>query len=353
MRKFILFICVLLFCLSLSGCGKSLDERVAQKKESVEVGTQINLVDLFECEEGVSVGVKNANSFDANKVGSYSIDLTIMDGKEEVDKSFIVKVTDGVAPEITAEEKVVLYEKDSFDPNTYASATDNSQENIALEVIENNVNMKKAGEYAIKYQAKDSSGNTSTKDMKVVVKKVYSFSERKKLVKKIIEDGKYNSLKMGSNNDSKDLWVEFKKSNFSTVTKGLSFHYISPYLNLEQEKKKLKPILYVNVAEVNENNFLVPKSIYISSDKGEIGTDNGNLLDTRYINAYIGGFYSYLSYYDSKEKNLDKLIDILSGDYLKFKVYTDKKNFSYKCKKKEINMMKELMGFYNDLKAYL
>lgn len=350
MRKIFLFVFVLLVCISLSACGKSLDERVTQKKESVEVGAQVNLVDLFECEEGVSVGVKNANSFDVNKVGSYSIDMTIMDKKEEVDKSFIIKVTDEKAPEITAKEEVVLYEKDKFDPMTYASVTDNSKENVALEVAENNVDVKKAGEYSIKYQAKDSSGNTAEKTMKVVVKKVYSFSERKKLAKKIIKDGKYKHLTIDEDKNKKLIWVnaplfkETKKTNFAYV--------FLPYLVIANENKKIETSLYVHVEEVDSKNYLSPKSMYIRSDKGTISTD----VNSVYFDYDYGYDYEYttkIDFYYSNTKDLDKLYNMINGDYLKFKVYTDKKNFSYKCKKKEINTMKELMGFYNDIKAYL
>ena len=349
MKKIILFICVL-FCLSLSGCGKSLDEQVTLKKESVEVGTQVNLVDLFECEDGISVGVKNANSFDADKVGSYSIDLTIMDGEEEVDKTFIIKVTDETAPEITSEEEIVLYENDSIDPMKYAAATDNSKEDIALEVVENNVDTKNAGEYVIKYQAKDSSGNTSEKEVKVVVKKVYSFSERKQLAKQIIKDGKYKHLTIDVEKNKKLVWVNIP--NFNVTSKNDYGYGFMPYLVITHENKKIETRLYVCVVELDSKYYLSPKSMYIRSNKGTINTgDNSVNFDFDIGNSYK--YTSYIDFYYSNTKDLDKLSDMVNGDYLEFKVYTDKRDFNYKCKKKEIDGMKELMKFYNDLKSYL
>ena len=352
MRKIFLFVFVLLVCISLSACGKSLDERVTQKKESVEVGAQVNLVDLFECEEGVSVGVKNANSFDVNKVGSYSIDMTIMDEKEEVDKSFIIKVTDEKAPEITAKEEVVLYEKDKFDPMTYASVTDNSKENVALEVAENNVDVKKAGEYSIKYQAKDSSGNTAEKTMKVVVKKVYSFSERKKLAKKIIKDGKYKHLLVEADNNKKFVWISLRNDNFGYVEKSKYLYFFDPSISLIQDGKKINAVFYVNFVEADQDEYLSPQNIYIRSDKGTVNTDKCTVY-REYHYEYVDPYNSFLSYYFSKDKDLDKINNILDGDYLKFAFYTDKKIFNYKCKNKEIKELKELFRFYNDLKAYL
>lgn len=343
---------VLSMCMFLGGCSKSLDERVTQKQDKIEIGTQTNLTELFECEDGVNIGIKNAGSFSVDKVGSYSVDFTITDGNEQVDKSFIFIVKDEKAPEITIKDKVVLYEKDKFDPQKYASVVDNSKEDIKLEIAENNVDVNKAGEYQVKYQAKDSSGNKSEKDMKVTVKKVYSFSERKGIVKKLLKDKKYKNLKMSTDNNKKLVWINLKGSVFRSVEKGNYYYIIDPYLVFDRVGKKLRTSLYVNIWEQDKEDYVSPKSLYIRSNKGTISTSSCT-VNLDFELDYVYSNFSNINYYFTKSSDLDKLYStILNGTNLKFTAYTDKYTFHYKCKKKEIEGMQTLLGFYNDLKSY-
>ena len=353
MKKISVLFVALLICFSLSSCGKSLEEKVTQKQTKVEIGTQVNLVDLFDCEEGVSIAVKNIGSFDTSKVGTYSVGFTITEGDEQLDKSFAVKVTDEKAPDIEAEEEIILYQGDKFDPENHATVSDNSNEEIVLEVVENNVNLNKAGEYAVKYQAKDSSGNKSEKDTKVIVKKVYSFAERKNIVKDLLKNKAYKNLEYTSDNNKKIVWIDFKKNVFSSVEKGNYYYYLKPYLVVTREGKKLNTKLYVNVFAQDKEKYLSPKSLYIRSSKGTVSTDQYTVdLDFEY--DYLYSNFSDMTYYFNDEKKLDKLHnEVINGSDVKFTTYTDEYTFQYKCNAKEIKGMKTMLSFYNDLKAYI
>lgn len=104
----------------------------------------------YVCEEGVQLGFKNADSFNPQKEGSYSLDATISADSKQVDTSYIVDVYDDVVPEINAED-IVIYENDEYDLLKDVTVTDNSGEKIEATVSEQNVDNKKAGEYSVKY----------------------------------------------------------------------------------------------------------------------------------------------------------------------------------------------------------
>lgn len=88
--------------ISLTGCSEDLTEKVKQTETRIQVGTDINLNSLFECEEGIKLGFKNADSFNSQKAGSYSLDATISADDKQVDTSYLVDVYDDIAPEINA-----------------------------------------------------------------------------------------------------------------------------------------------------------------------------------------------------------------------------------------------------------
>lgn len=334
--------------ISLTGCSGDLTEKVKQKQTRIQVGTNINLNDLFECEEGVQLGFKNADSFNSQKVGSYSLDTTISADNNQVDATYLVDVYDDIAPEINAED-IVIYENDEFDLLKDVTVTDNSGENIEATVSEQNVDNKKAGEYSVKYLASDSSGNQGEKQVKVTVKQKWTFSNLKKTAKQIVKDKKLDNLLVRSNSDKKTVWVESKKF-FDITEKKDAFYYMIPGWALIIEDNEISNGLLVNSYITDLNDYHTPEQLYIKSNKGKIVSDSSNYDLSYDIKNGIGLYTSFLQFLFTDEEKLQNSIDIFQGDKILFNIYTDdNKSYSYKISNKERKTINQLIEFYNEL----
>lgn len=334
--------------ISLTGCSGDLTEKVKQKQTRIQVGTNINLNDLFECEEGVQLGFKNADSFNSQKVGSYSLEATISADSKQADTSYIVDVYDDVVPEINAED-IVIYEDDEYDLLKDVTVTDNSGEKIEATVSEQNVDNKKAGEYSVKYLASDSSGNQGEKQIKVTVKQKWTFSKLKKTAKQIVKDKKLDKLTVKANSDKETVWVESK--NFFDITeKKDAFYYMIAGWAIVVEDNKLSNGLLVNSFITDLNDYHTPEKLYIKSNKGEIISDSSTYnLDPEIKNG-VALYTSFLQFLFTDEEKLKKSMDIFQGDKILFNIYTnDNNNYSYKVSKKYRKTFDQLVEFYNEL----
>ncbi len=334
--------------ISLTGCSGDLTEKVKQKQTRIQVGTNINLNDLFECEEGVQLGFKNADSFNSQKVGSYSLDATISADSKQADTSYIVDVYDDVVPEINAED-IVIYENDEYDLLKDVTVTDNSGEEIEATVSEQNVDNKKAGEYSVKYLASDSSGNQGEKQIKVTVKQKWTFSKLKKTAKQIVKDKKLDKLTVKANSDKETVWVESK--NFFDITeKKDAFYYMIAGWAIVVEDNKLSNGLLVNSFITDLNDYHTPEKLYIKSNKGKIISDSSTYnLDPEIKNG-VSLYTSFLQFLFTDEEKLKKSMDIFQGDKILFNIYTnDNNNYSYKVSKKYRKTFDQLVEFYNEL----
>jgi len=108
---------------------------------------------------------------DTSKLGEVEIEYTI---KNYFDKektiSTTIKVIDNIPPEIENKEKLTTTEGKEIDLLKDVKVTDNSKEEIKAS-IEGEYDFKVPKEYELKYVAKDSSGNETKKDFKLVVNK--------------------------------------------------------------------------------------------------------------------------------------------------------------------------------------
>lgn len=84
-----------------------------------------------------------------------------------------IKVGKNTAPTISAGD-VTLNVGDKFDPLKDIKAIDNEDGDITswIKVIENSVDLNKAGDYKVIYEVKDSQGETTTLEVKVTVNAV-------------------------------------------------------------------------------------------------------------------------------------------------------------------------------------
>ncbi|MFO7196588.1 MucBP domain-containing protein [Enterococcus faecium] len=109
---------------------------------------------------------------DKMETGEYQIKYRVTDSKgatsETIERLTVAQV---FAPEIIANDTTLIAENKDFNPLTdlNVSVTDSLDDNPTLEVIENNVNLKKEGEYQVKYRATNKFGKVSEKEVTVKV----------------------------------------------------------------------------------------------------------------------------------------------------------------------------------------
>ena len=121
--------------------------------------------------------VDESGNIVAKAVGTVEIKVTTVDGefssicKLEVKEEVNTKPEENLAPVINAND-VELNVGDEFDPKKNVTAIDNEDGDLtsSIEVVENTVNTKKAGNYKVVYSVTDSNGLTTTKEIKVIVK---------------------------------------------------------------------------------------------------------------------------------------------------------------------------------------
>lgn len=125
-----------------------------------------NVVDATQ----TTIKFKEEYSFDTE--GDYEFIIVVTDeANNSTEKPVKVKIyKDDEAPVIKGDKEITKYQGATFDPMESMSITDNRDANAKLEVISNNVDMKKVGTYKVEYEAKDRSGNKSTFTKTVTVK---------------------------------------------------------------------------------------------------------------------------------------------------------------------------------------
>ena len=122
----------------------------------------------------VSKRVKVTNNIDYKKVGTYEIRYRLVMKELNIDKTIIrkVNVVDKVPPELTINSDSEVYANlnETYAEPTY-TALDNYDGDITDKVeIENNLDLSKEGEYLETFKVKDSSGNETTKEVKITVR---------------------------------------------------------------------------------------------------------------------------------------------------------------------------------------
>ncbi|WP_066893677.1 immunoglobulin-like domain-containing protein [Clostridium nigeriense] len=142
-------------------------DRVIQLGEKFE---PLNGVSATDAEDGeintINIVINEVNE---NIAGKYKVTYSVTDsvGASTI-KTINVIVND--PPKINAEDKIIKVGSE-FNPLSGVSASDKEDGNITkIEVLENNVDTSKEGEYKVKYSVVDSLGGKTTKTITIYVK---------------------------------------------------------------------------------------------------------------------------------------------------------------------------------------
>ena len=196
MKKCVLMAMFMACAIGLTACG-SISDKVTQKSDTIEVGESFDLNSFFEVDEGIFISLKDT-SIDMSAIGSHSIDLIISDGKKEEEKTFTINVVDTQAPVINTRD-IAIYIGSEFNTEEFATASDNSGENISVTVRSNDVDISTSGRYSITYAATDSSGNSSEKVAIVEVMSLDSPEDVMDIVDQYLTDEGLSDFKYNKN----------------------------------------------------------------------------------------------------------------------------------------------------------
>ena len=151
---------------------------ITATNRSIVQGTKFNPKDQVSATDQEDGNITNkieviTNTVDIDKVGDYEVTYQVTDAHGvTTTKTIIVTVTENQKPVINATDKEVKQGK-TLNELQDVTATDVEDGNLTdkIEVIENTVNTKVAGEYKITYKVVDSYNQTTTKTIKVTVLK--------------------------------------------------------------------------------------------------------------------------------------------------------------------------------------
>ncbi len=174
----IVFILLSCYLLSIQGVNNDTDlALIGEEDITLEVGNEyIEEGIIAKCNnKDVSNKVKMISDLDVNKTGNYKIEYNLKNAFFHIDKTIYrnINVKDTTAPNLTvnSDKEKAIYVGDKFAVPTY-TAIDNYDGDITSNVkVESNVDTSKIGTYKVNYSITDSSGNKSTEEITVKVKK--------------------------------------------------------------------------------------------------------------------------------------------------------------------------------------
>ena len=139
---------------------------VVKENPTVEMGSSAKASQFIE--EIKRGTLKIDQDIDTGRLGTTKVEVTVDQDGNEKTFNFDVEVVDTTPPVIEIGDSFSIIKGGAIDLASQAVVKDNSQEKIAAEVA-GNLDTQKEGTYQVTISAKDSSGNTSNKEVAVTV----------------------------------------------------------------------------------------------------------------------------------------------------------------------------------------
>lgn len=145
---------------------------VKTKEVTLHIGDEFHIEDAIESIEDATkttIRLKMEETFD--QVETKHVILVIRDeGGNETEVEAIIHVLEkDTTPPVISANDITLHVGDSFDPISFASAQDEQDGDVVVEVSANNVDTTTPGSYSITYTAKDKHNNIAEKTIIVQV----------------------------------------------------------------------------------------------------------------------------------------------------------------------------------------
>jgi len=215
----------------------------------VEINSEVNLLSFV---DEVLYGeiVSEDSKVDTSKLGNIELEILLKNEEEEEEKyTFSINVIDTEKPVIKAKNEFTTYVGKSINMLDGVSATDNSLEDIKVE-IKGSYDFDNVGEYKLSYVAKDSSGNEATTSFVLKVLRDpnnYTFTTSKGYSGKVVNGVTYidgvlvvnktydlpSSYGSGLTSETKKA---FDKMNADASSLGLNLYISSGYRSYSNQK---------------------------------------------------------------------------------------------------------------------
>lgn len=135
----------------------------------IEVYSELTNLDLIEKIDNGEITSKKVD-IDTNSLGKKEIKITYLNElNEEKEYSFIINIVDSEKPIIEFNNEITTTEGQSINLLKGVNVKDNYTKDIKVS-LSGDYDFNKAGEYSIYYTAKDSSGNETKEEAKLIVK---------------------------------------------------------------------------------------------------------------------------------------------------------------------------------------
>ena len=107
--------------------------------------------------------ISEDKTVDTSNLGKKELEVKLKNKDQEQIYKFEINIVDTIAPVIEAEDNITVNINDEVNLVNYAKVTDNSKEDIKIE-ISGYYDLSKVGKYNLKFVAKDSSNNEVSYD---------------------------------------------------------------------------------------------------------------------------------------------------------------------------------------------
>ena len=128
----------------------------------VEINSEVKLLSFIDKVENGEI-ISEDKTVDTSNLGKKELEVKLKNKDQEQIYKFEINIVDTIAPVIEAEDNITVNINDEVNLINYAKVTDNSKEDIKIE-ISGYYDLSKVGKYNLKFVAKDSSNNEVSYD---------------------------------------------------------------------------------------------------------------------------------------------------------------------------------------------